>query len=98
MHATCLYVSESPPNLSPDGSTPDLSRDSWDKLYLDALGCIRLLPYDIPLDWTSTYPFLLTTDLANLSKYQISTVNYVPEVAHKLVRTPVTIQPYQQAL
>ena len=81
------HVSASTPNISSAGSSPNLSPDTSDKLYLEALECIPLLPYDVPLDWTSAYPFLLTADLANLRKYQISTVDYVPQPAHKLLRT-----------
>ena len=46
-----------------------------------------MLPYDVPLDWTSACLFLLTADLANLQKYQISTVDYVLQSAHMLLRT-----------
>ena len=73
--------------MSPDASnTPNLSPDASNKLYLEALECIHPMLYDIPLDRTSAYPFLLTT-LANLYKYQISTVDYVQQLAHKLLCT-----------
>ena len=81
------HVSASTPNISSAGSSPNLSPDTSNKLYLEALECIPLLPYDVPLDWTTAYPFLLTVDLANLRKYQISTFDYVPQPAHKLLRT-----------
>ena len=56
-----------------------------------------MLPYDVPLDWTSACLFLLTADLANLQKYQISTVDYVLQSAHMLLRTRFKSVLYQRA-
>ena len=81
------HVSESTPNISSAGSSPNLSPNTSNKLYLEALECIPLMQYDVPLDWTTAYPFLITAYLANLRKYQISTLDYVPQPAHKLLRS-----------